>query len=283
MNNTEQLSIEGIEAKPKKKAPDPFERSCNECGKTYTAITAKSLYCSGRCAKRSQRKAVSLRGIDQPVTTMNTQKNDQTELIEKPEKEKRDRAIRPKFSNLPADVSIGVMLLEKELDRKERMYEEERAKRKKIQAKYEELKDRTKDEKHAQALAGLESAKPDIMERVMSGLAQLPPQILEGIGPAIGRLMNKVVPPEGVAGQLQGGDVDPMTRELLAWIAAQQDQTREMLFGVIAILMGMEPDKLSATLVQILNLLKGGSTLSGTEPTTIEPRLPYDKAMYSIQ
>lgn len=281
--NTE--PIEGVDttAKKAKRPLQPFDRICDECGKGYTALTAKSKYCSGRCRKRAERKTLKGIGSDnKPDTIMNAPQS--TELIEKPEKEKKFRALRPKFNNLPPDVSIGVMLLEKEVDRFERMYDEERAKRKKIQSKYEELKERTTQEKHAQALAGIEAAKPDIMERVMTGLAQLPPQILEGIGPAIGRLMNKVVPPEGVAGQLQGGDIDPMTKELLTWMASQPEQTRELLFGVIAILMGMEPDKLSSTLVQIMNVLKGGSTLSGPNNlSTIEPVLPYDKAMYNIQ
>lgn len=300
---TDQLSLDIPQAEtlqPKRARPQAFTRNCNECGTEYETRHPASMYCSGRCRQRALRsrhpneqpkqeqpsQTIPLMNAPQPKPESSV-KEVTEEKIDKTEK--RNPSIRPKFSNLPPDVAIGVSLLERELNRVEDMYREERGKRKKIQEKYERLKDEVKDERHANQLAGIEAAKPDLVERIMSGFGQLPQPLVESLAPALGRLMDKVVPPSqpGVAGQLQGGEqMDPMTADLIRWIAAQPEQTRELLFHVIGKLMGLDQEKLPATLMQFLNLLQSGSTLSGPQEdqntATLQPAKPYDERYYSL-
>lgn len=300
---TDQLTLP-IDAPPvntarRERIMHTFKRNCEFCEKEYDAVYKNSRFCCHNCKRKGQRRTLRMLREQEsyiqttpsippvmnkpeqpkpvaPIKEVSDEKIDKTE--------KKIKSIRPKFSNLPADVSIGVSLLERELDRMERMYEEERAKRKKIQGKYEELKDRTKDEKHAQQLAGIEAAKPDVLDRIIAGVGQLPQPILEQLAPALGRLVNKMMPgDEGVAGQLQGSEIDPMTAQLIQWIAAQPEQQRELLLHVIGKLMGLEQDKLSATLMQFLNLLQNGSTLSGPESQpSIQPQPGYDEKYYAF-
>lgn len=291
--STEQLELDIPQAEAQSPASTrakqkSFVRNCDECHEEYTASSKLSRTCGPRCRTRAMRR-IAKEQAQQPSQTMNeSQEMSPTRdpvTTEKPDKAIRTKSIRPKFSGLPPDVSIGVMLLERELDRMEQMYTEERAKRKKIQDKYETLKDQVKDERHQQQLAGIEAAKPDLLDRVISGVSQLPAPILENLAPALGRLMEKVVPAgEGVAGQLQG-HIDPMTGELLQWIANLPEAIRENLLLVIGKLMGLDQEKLNSTLVQFLNLIKSGSTLSGTadEVVNIQPTPPYDQTMYGFQ
>ncbi len=161
-----------VAATQRSRAPlQPFQCTCIECQTEFTAFTKKARYCGQKCRRRHDRRlereqqqqqpqevpAQSIPVMEKPKPKPEDTQVDDLEVVDK-KAEKKFKVIRPKFQNLPADVGIAVGLLERELDRMEAMYQEERIKRKKIQGKYQALKDTVKDERHASQLAGIEAA-----------------------------------------------------------------------------------------------------------------------------
>ncbi len=166
---------------------DSVKGACLNCEKGFeiTNTQSRQKFCSDKC-RRLYKKQTTMNTTTAPAPAS----NNVTE--EKVEKEKRREPLRPKFNNISPELTITIDMITRERDNAIADYREERQKRKKIQEKFEQLKEKVKDDAHANALAGVEAAKPDFLDRILSGFSQIPAPIAEKIAGPIGNLVEKM-------------------------------------------------------------------------------------------
>jgi hypothetical protein len=240
------------------------DRECLECKKQYKAKYEHSKFCSDFCRSTFNRKAASkaataskLNGIDKMEKETNV-----------PSLFPKDAAgATPVFHNLPAHLAIAVDLLKNDGKRWEHAYNQEREKRKEIQAKYIEAKDELAKIKVDHKIESIENAKPS----GLSGLAENPLvlKLMEHAGPALGAWLMKMQG-ESTPGQLMSGmegQLDEVTQKQLSdinsWYLTLSDKAKAVLYDVLHSLgQSKTPEILNDTLLRIQNILKSGSVIT---------------------
>lgn len=268
-NETTSATTEAKATMPERK----IDCTCEQCKKEYKAAYARSRFCSDKCrVKFFRTKNASMKAEN---TTKSLAVNDSKET-----KEKEPRIPQPVFQNISPPMAIAVQMLQKDADRWERLYNEERKKAIDLDKELTKLKDESRDKEYKTKLDGIEAQKPDFLDRVLAGLGNIPAPIIEQIAPIIGRITGALIPGDpNQAGpqQIGGVQLDEMSTQLLQWISTLDEQNRNNLFIMIGKMMNMDNQKLSASLTKAINLFKNGQLNGHHQPS---PNLGLDMSMY---
>lgn len=240
METPSQLTI--LNEQPRTKRT--YNKVCDECGKDYESVSQGAKFCSNTCRGRYFRKMKT----SSPTSTVRAET-----------KSAQPASITPVITGLPPHLQIAIDLLKKDAERMEKAYNEERDRRRKVDAELAKLKEETRDKEHKKALQGLEEKKPDLLDR----LANLPTPILEQFAPVLGRLAGMLIPGgdaaqpvAGVGGQLDEGQI-----QFLNWIASLPEAIQKNFIGLLSTLSNMDEQTLALTLSQFQNLLTTGTTI----------------------
>lgn len=253
--NTEQLNIPTME--PAGKTRLMHKRVCEnpDCKREYEAHQSNSRYCSSACRSAAWKK----------------NKSSAPQSIDEKETKQLAPAPAQLLTGLTPQLQIAIDLLRKEGDRWEKSYNEERTRRKKAEDEVLKLKEEMLKKEHASALQGIENAKPDMIDRMLNGLSNLPAPIVEQFAPLIGRLGNLLMPSgsapvEGVQGQLNEPQI-----QFINWINTMPPETQKNFMIAMAELSRFDEQKLNTVVGQINQFLLQGTTMRSQ---------PFDQAMY---
>jgi len=147
---------------------------------------------------------------------------------------------------------------EKELDRMESAYNDERSKRKKLKEENEKLRDELAEIKTNNRIREIEETKP-------SGLSGLFPGGIEGImnnphvGPILGALLGKILAP---AGDVLGGGNASAANGFIEWFEGQSDEVKTNFAELVDGLSKADPTSLADTIKRMVNVLTVGSTIN---------------------
>jgi hypothetical protein len=224
-----------------------FTRECKQCKKEYSAVLQTSKFCSGAC--RAKWNKLNPKSVE----------DKEVSLVKK---ESTQAVPAPIFSGLSPQMQIAVNLLQKESDRWEAAFKEERDLRKKAEQDRDSFKEKLRDTEHKQVLDGIENEKPSMLERL---LGSMPAPFIEQLAPVVGRLAGLIVPGQGQAALPMAGvegQLDNVQIQILQWIASLPEELQKQVLTVISTLMQMQPQDITITINKILNLLKNGSTIN---------------------
>lgn len=229
--------------------PQTLTRECNWCGKSYSNIH-NSMYCSTSCKNSASRKRVTERrrsGNENPVVSPTV-------------------AAAPSLAgtlDLPPHAKFIIGLQEKEITRWETQYnkevdkrEQEVDKREQAEKELAKLKEQMKDMEHKKALDGIESSKPDFLEKLQQFI---PEPVREKV---LGALADKLMTPgtiAGIGGQLDGEGQQHLVN-ISNWFSALPKEGQVLVYHILDLFAQQPAEQLGQTLNQVLNLLKNGTT-----------------------
>lgn len=232
---------------------------CNlpSCSKEFAPRKGK-IYCSNTC--RSKASIIKTSGLGNLV---------QTEI-------KKEDASTPKASpaidhsvmnQMPAHAQFIIRQLEKESDRWEKAYNEQKKKRSdlieqltKIQTELAELKTEQKINSIEQ-----EHKKPGALQGILDS------PLGQHIGPALGKLAERFVDsipmeaaPAAIAQIAGTGPVGEELTQINNYYTSQPRETQEVIYAMLNTAAGLQPDEAKVKFQYIKNLLNYGTTATGT-------------------
>lgn len=241
---------------------------CNlpSCNNEFEQRKGKQ-YCSGTCrSKASIIKSAGLGGFTTPPA---------------PKPDKEDEPVRKPITvadgsmltQLPIHAQFIIKQLEKETARWEAEYKEERQARKKLKDENKDLRNQLAEIKTEQKINGIEAEykKPTGLDGFAE--SQLGQQLLPHIGPALGKLADRFVesiPMEMAAGgalpQVAGisGAINEQLTQISNWFATQGPDVQEVFYALVNEMAGLKPDEAKIKMKYIKNLLRYGTTATGT-------------------
>lgn len=234
-----------------------MEKNCLQCGNPFTPKLNRAKFCSSACRAKHSRLHPSeaspqlFEGIPE----------------KKPTPAPSSTQIVATMGALPPHAQYIITSQEREINRWEENYREEKKKREAAETKLAELKDQIKEQEHKAALNGIESElkKPGMDDKIM-GFLQTP--FGEKLG---GLLLEKLISPAGP--QLAGanGQLDASAQnqvaEIANWYSSLPEDLRAQVYSLLQQFAGSKPETLPALLKRIQNLLKTGSTMNGHSMT----------------
>jgi hypothetical protein len=223
-----------------------MERNCDECGKPYQALKKSSKYCGSTCRAIASVK----RKITLGSATNDTEKENPIT--------KRDPVQVPPNTDFAAQFVINQQA--KEIDRFERLYNDERTAKKDLRKKYEELKDLLAKNEFEQKLAAAATPTKGTLE----GLLEHPMagQLLQHIGPAIGELsMNMVkkatAAKEAVPQALGGANEDTVWGHFTEWLGQQPEDVQRYVGELMNAFTQIQGVEVLQKLYQVRELIMG--------------------------
>lgn len=228
-------------------------KACEECGTEFDVKKGGARFCSDTCRSRAFRKGKrSVLQADEPSArpARNDAPTHSTQIV-------------TSMAALPPHAQYIINQQEREITRWEKLYDEERTKRKALEEKNQTLKDQLKDMEHKQALNGIESAKPDLIDRLAGILQTLPPPVIEGIamrflntGPGLPQLTG------GTDGQLDA-DVQNKVIQFNQWFAGLAKPLQDGVYTLMVKLANAPSEEaLQQTITKMQSVLKNGTTQS---------------------
>lgn len=257
----------------KKKREFPsFKRNCDICGTEYDAKFPNARFCSSRCRKtnsRSMKKNTTTLGtVEIEVKKSNDRQEDDNVPSNLPVPAKSNAL----YNGLAPHMQIAVDMLRQDSQRWQNLYEEEKSRRKEVQAKHEDLKEKISRMEMDHKIEQIENKKPS----GLSGLGENPffLKILDHVGPALGVLASKMAESAGTTTPAMAGvegQLDEVSQSQLAniaqWFAALPDATRAAVYDMLqSMAVIKEPQMLISTLQKIKILLTNGSTITTHNP-----------------
>lgn len=226
--------------------PEPLRVTCQlpGCGKSfapYYSMVARRID-TKYCCDDHRRQAQQLR-LEKRATRLQ-------QIMNNPPMQTEKETAIPKLSvALPGNMDTGTKLaldmIIRDRDRWEKLYFDERTKRKDHQTKVQELQQQILTLKHEHQMEKLATAKPT----GLAGIAESP--LMQHIGPALGKLAEKFV--DGIAAPAQlGAATSDNAAQFSAWLATKQPETQAALWAMLLTL-SREPDEtvLQARIAQI--------------------------------
>lgn len=215
-----------------------------ECGKSfapYYSMVARRID-TKYCCDDHRRQAQQLR-LEKRATRLQ-------QIINNPPMQTEKETAIPKLSvALPGNMDTGTKLaldmIIRDRDRWEKLYLDERGRRKDHQTKVQQLQQEILTLKHEHQMEKISSAKPT----GLAGLAESP--LMQHIGPALGKLAEKFV--DGIASpQLGAAGAPDHAAQFSAWLATKQPETQAALWAMLLTL-SREQDEtvLQARIAQI--------------------------------
>lgn len=230
-----------------------FSRTCIECGAKYSAVLQNSRFCNSTCRAANWRS--TKRSGTQPSAHETPENGHElAESLPMETKQSNDTAL---------GLQIAVELLQQEADRWHGEYREERTKRKALE---KEIADSTKERmrlEHKHAIEALQNNKPDIMQRMLAGIGNLPSPFIEQLMPLVGRLGNLVVPPQPSA-ELSG--TSNQVQPLIDWIQSLPEEVRHKLLVTLQRISELSDVNLFNLLNEIQKYLEPGSRITRPPP-----------------
>jgi len=257
--NTEEENKE----EPLAKVTTSYERACNNCGKNYLAKLNTSKFCSDACKLSNYRKIKKTRNEG-----MNRPEDD----IDPKQKNNGGNNVVSVIQGLSPQAQYIIGDQQKQNNRLQKLYDEEREARKKLKSKYEDLKQEHIQMQNDHRIESIENKKPS----GLAGLAESPmfPQLMEHIGPALGMLAQGLVQKisglgngglAGIEGQLDA-DVQNQITEINKWYASLPRPMQISMYDVLIKFASQSAEQLPETLTRISNLLKNGTTAAAGSP-----------------
>lgn len=230
-----------------------YDRKCEECGKDYKAMLRHSKFCSNVCRAAWNRKNGNKKIAE------GAQQQDVKQTSSLPA-----AIVSPAITGLPPHLQIAVDLLKNEARRWEKSYDDAASKLEKANDRIKELEKKMSDKEHEVALQGIENQKPDVIDRVLNGLSNMPAPIVEQFAPLIGRLGSLLVPSGAAAVQGVQGQLDEPQIQFINWINGLPPETQKSFMMAMAELSRFDEAKLHNTITQINQFLKVGTTAQRT-------------------
>jgi len=210
--------------------------TCNHCGTEFTpsSFHPNAKFCSVVCREKSRnqkRKAERLGNINQLPLTEST--NQQPASNPKPEpKETPIKKVDIAIPNTLGDSATFIIkMVERDRDRFEKLYDSERATRKKLKEDKEKLEKEISDLKQSHELEKIANAKPT----GLAGLSDNPlvNKLIDHIGPALGKLAERMAEPAApqMAG-IPGGEQNPAVA-FANWLATKTPGTQEYILKML--------------------------------------------------
>ena len=237
-------------------------------------------FCGVKCKRKWDREKSKLGATpaDQPGQSALFQKQatPKTPLSVKAKEEKEEVRKRTPIAP-PAGMDISTQfvynLQNKEIDRWEDAYREERSKRKKAKEELEKVRHELAELKTDSKIKTIEDEykRPSGLDGLTDKFTSLldNPNIGPHIGQFIGNLING-----GGAAQLQGPAIeDPETQQaaidIVNWYALQEKTTQQAFRGLVSMIETVQdPGKVGELIGRLLNVAKGGSTINTPHKAT---------------
>lgn len=221
------------------------ERNCEWCDKPFVSAKPDAKFCSASCKNSASRKRVR----ERQRSTLGVEKQMFTPTV-------IDAPLAATL-DVPPHAKFIIAQQEKELKRWEENYKKELEKRESAEAKVLDLKEQIKDMQHKQALAGIEEAKPDFLEK-LSGF--VPESIRERF---LGAIADKLLAPGPMAGAGQlDNEAQQQLSQITNWFTAIPKEAQTMVYVILdAFAQNQDAAALIETLKHVHNLLNHGTTI----------------------
>jgi len=230
------------------------------CEKTFEAKRKDKRFCSATCrAKHSIISSSRMGAItDTPKPEVRKTKE--------PESSLPPRTSMPMPGNLDSNGQFIFNMLNRDIDRFEKAFHEERQKKKKAREEADKLRTELAELKTDLRIRDIETEnkKPSTLDGLKESFTSLldHPNIGPHVGNFVGNLLNG-----GMAGGMgqfpAAGDEETQHTavEILNWYALQEKETQQAFKGLVDLIaQATEPAKVNALIEKLLNVLKGGST-----------------------
>lgn len=211
--------------------------TCNHCGTEFTpsSFHPNAKFCSVVCREKSRnqkRKAERLGNINQLPLTEPTSNEQPKTINQQPAKETPIKKVDIAIPNSLGDSATFIIkMVERDRDRFEKLYDSERATRKKLKEDKEKLEKEISDLKQSHELEKIANAKPT----GLAGLSDNPlvNKLIDHIGPALGKLAERMTEPAApqMAG-IPGGEQNPAVA-FANWLATKQPGTQEYILKML--------------------------------------------------
>lgn len=198
-----------------------------ECGKSFAprySLVSRRID-TKFCCDDHRRQAQQLR-LEKRATRLQQLTTNHPRAMEK----EKESAIPKLHVSLPGNLDTGTKLaldmIIRDRDRWEKLYLDERGRRKDHQTKVQQLQQEILTLKHEHQMEKISSAKPT----GLAGLAESP--LMQHIGPALGKLAEKFV--DGIASpQLGAAGAPDHAAQFSAWLATKQPETQAALWTML--------------------------------------------------
>lgn len=224
--------------------------TCPQCEKEFTRLNGHIFgkYCTSACKEKARRKRYKeqLGSITQQQPIFETQHPTPTPTI-KPEATPMKKAEVTIPNSLGENATFIIKMVERDRDRFEKAYEEERTSRKKIKEEKEKVDKDFAAYKQQTELDKIANAKPT----GLAGFGENPMvnKLIDGIaphiGPSVGKWLERLMEPGAGGQQLAGGGEQPL--QFAQWLQTKTPETQNFVMQTLGALMQI-PDE--STLIQ---------------------------------
>jgi hypothetical protein len=217
-------------------------RTCGQCGKGIDHMDARAKFCSHNCRSSFSSKNSRMRSATQ---------SDALPKEQREQKESSHKGMQVALTGLPAHASYIIAHQQKEIDRWERQFNEEKSEHKRTKEKYKDLKEEIQNERHATELKGLENARPGALDQLKGMIEVIPEEVR---GPMFSFLFNKIVPSANLGG-VQVSE-NQQWAQIQSWYAQLPEDQQQKIYEILNGLAMSNPQTFDLRLTQIGNLLK---------------------------
>jgi hypothetical protein len=243
------------------------KKACEECGTEFEVKKHGARFCSDICRYRAHRKGKKSSGPgtiddrddagDFPSTKMVTSLN----------------GLSPQAQYIITHLRDQLKEQKEEARRLRDKYEAERTQK-------EALKDKLQQLETDHKIEAIQNSKPSGLQGIVSGLGQLPPEVLQtlgqSLGPVLGRLTEKLfgggaspagLPMAGTDGQLD--EAQGKVLQFNQWFIGLSKPLQEGVYAILVRIANQpSEDQLQQILMRIQTLLNNGTTTPNPAPFT---------------
>ncbi len=244
-----------------------YDKVCINCETPYKAALDASKFCSQKCKSQWHRKNNKLGNIDM-------RDDDETQPVkEKPKEKNANNSLVSIVSGLPPQAQYIIAHQEKENKNLQKLYEEERAERKRIKEKYQALKDKILEMETNSKIEAIQNEKPSGLQ----GFTESPfmAELMPHIGPALGQLA------QGLVTRMQGGglggvpidgqldsEVQGQLVELNKWFSGLPKPVQASTYDLLVKIAQYNPQQLPNLIIRLNNLLHNGTAITNSGANT---------------
>lgn len=233
------------------------KKNCEHCEKEFEG-TARAKFCSSTCRHKAWEKSHGL-GNTGATQTQSTSTTTATQP-------KTVRASIPVPTGLDPQSQVIFSMLQKDSDRWEEKYKEEKSESKKIREEKEKLEKELADLKHANEIASMKHTQEldSVRNEKPSGLAGLADhpmvkELMTHLGPPLGELATFGVRKMTGGPPAMLGDAQELD-ETAQWVQSQSAETQQALRNLIAQLSQLQDEKvIQASIVRLISVLQGNA------------------------